>query len=265
MLKISLLSSLFLVSTLCVNAEWQKTIKPFEPGEHPAIKPTKLTYEMSWNGAIKSGIMVIELGKKDDRYPHAFIAHMYGRSTGAAAVVFPYSFTYTSFSTLKQHKPILFVSKEDDDGEIINTKNTYKDSKVIHKSSTKIPSKNQVKTKDKTFDFGTVHDSVTCFMYLRSMPLKNGDVINLCLFPFTSPYYANITVLGREAHNGTQCIKLDIKLRKIDDKTLQLKEYNKLKKATMWISDDKQRLPMELRTEVFVGDVRSVLTKSEAL
>ena len=46
---------------------------------------------------------------------------------------------------------------------------------------------------------------------------------------------------------------------------MELKEYKKLKRATMWISDDEERLPVELRTEVFVGDVRSVLTKKEAM
>lgn len=265
MLKFSLYSALLLTSALTAKGEWQKTIKPFQPGDHPSIQPVKLTYEMSWNGAIKSGVMVIEIGKKDERYPNAFITHMYGRSAGAAAVVFPYTFTYTSFSTMKQHKPVLFVAKENDDGEVIDTKNVYKNSKVEHTSSTLIPSTKQVKTKNQTFAFDPVHDSVTCFLYIRSQPLKDGDVINMCLFPFTSPYYANISVQGREEHNGIKCIKLDVRLNKIDDKTLKLKEYKKLKRATMWISDDKERLPVELRTEVFVGDVRSILTKKEAM
>ena len=169
-MKCRILSSLLLISSItCSQAEWQESVQAFKPGSHPNIKPVKLTYEMSWNGAIKSGTMVIELGKKDERYPRAFISHMYGRSTGAAAAIFPYSFTYTSFSTLKQHKPVLFVAKENDDGEIIDTKNSYKSSKVIHRSSTTIPSSKKVKTKDKTFDFKTVHDSVTCYLYLRSL------------------------------------------------------------------------------------------------
>jgi hypothetical protein len=32
-----------------------------------------------------------------------------------------------------------------------------------------------------------------------------------------------------------------------------------MKKATMWISDDNERLPIEFRIDAFIGDVRAVL------
>jgi hypothetical protein len=44
-----------------------------------------------------------------------------------------------------------------------------------------------------------------------------------------------------------------------------LKSYNKLKKATLWISDDADRIMIELRSEVFIGDVRAVLIKQSPL
>jgi hypothetical protein len=30
--------------------------------------------------------------------------------------------------------------------------------------------------------------------------------------------------------------------------------------ATLWLSDDEDRIPVELRAAVFIGDVRAVLT-----
>jgi len=77
--------------------------------------------------------------------------------------------------------------------------------------------------------------------------------------------FSEITVLGREQHNGRACIKLDVKLNKINKKTLKLEDYSKLKKATLWISDDADRVLIELRSKVFIGDVRMVLAKQSAL
>jgi len=37
--------------------------------------------------------------------------------------------------------------------------------------------------------------------------------------------------------------------------------YKKLKKpVTLWLSDDADRVPLELRAAVYIGDVRAVLT-----
>jgi hypothetical protein len=33
----------------------------------------------------------------------------------------------------------------------------------------------------------------------------------------------------------------------------------------MWLSDDRERLPVELRTEVFIGDVRAILVGKKYL
>ncbi len=46
---------------------------------------------------------------------------------------------------------------------------------------------------------------------------------------------------------------------------MHLKIYTKLKKTTLWISDDVDRIMVELRTQVFIGDVRAVLKKQSGL
>ncbi len=50
-------------------------------------------------------------------------------------------------------------------------------------------------------------------------------------------------------------------MRKIDRATHELQPYKKLKKpGTIWLSDDAERIPLELRAAVYIGDVRAVLT-----
>lgn len=220
---------------------------------------------MSWNGAVKAGVMVMELGKKDPRYPNAFISHINGHSTGFARKLFPYTFTFTSFAT-KAYKPILFVSHEKDEKEIVDIKNSYKSPGAIHHSSTNRFGNKKLIENDYKFAAPQIHDAITAMLYVRGQPLKNGTTTNLCILPFSSPYYANITVLGRETHNGKKAIKLSVKLQKIEETNNNLKQYKKLKKpALMWISDDAQRILLELRSEVFIGDVRAVLTKQQNL
>ena len=48
-------------------------------------------------------------------------------------------------------------------------------------------------------------------------------------------------------------------------KDLSLKPYKKMKTSTLWISDDEDRIPLELRVDAFIGDVRMTLTEQRPL
>ena len=86
----------------------------------------------------------------------------------------------------------------------------------------------------------------------------------MVLHPFASAYLARVKVLRRESHRGLNCLKMDLKLNKIGQEG-KLLEYDKMKKATLWLSDDNERLPIEIRSEVFIGDVRAILVGKKYL
>jgi hypothetical protein len=96
------------------------------------------------------------------------------------------------------------------------------------------------------------------------MPLKKGQTVVMPFHPVATPYLAKVKVLGREVHRGRKCIKLDVGLQKINP-DLTLKEYKKLKTATVWLSDDQWRVPVEVSAKVFVGHVKILLTKHQNL
>lgn len=246
-------------------ADWKEDILPYTDGKYSPFPSTRLDYLLSWNGAINSGKLTIELGKKDKRYPKVFLSHSYGRSTGPAYALFPYTFTFTSFAQRETHRPLVFVADEEDRKETIHTKNGYKSPGIRHFSETIDTKDGQKHIKNHSFAATAVHDPITAMLAIRSQPLANGDVEHLCCHPFASPYLITITVQGREEHLGYACIKLDVQIQKIDKKSGQLKNYKKLKKATMWISDDNLRIPIELRSKVFIGDVRATLVKQTPL
>lgn len=260
------LTSIILTGTQAnADTTWMKKVEPFNQGTHPKLKPTKLEYEMSWKGTVKAGSLIFEFNKKDKRYKGINITQAYGRSLNLAYGLFPYHFSMTSFTKDTTNKPLLFVADEKDKREKVKTTNTFKSTGVMH-AATETDIRTNVETKrDHLFKFPNAHDPLSAIQYIRVQPLKDGEKIYLCLHPFKSPMFSEITVLGREIHNGKACIKLDVKLQKIDKDTMHLQAYTKLKKATLWISDDADRILMELRSKVFIGDVRAVLTNQTPL
>jgi hypothetical protein len=59
-------------------------------------------------------------------------------------------------------------------------------------------------------------------------------------------------------------IRLGVKIRKIN-KDLTLKDYKKLKAATLWVSEDEYRLPLEIRADIFIGYVAATLVERDFL
>lgn len=258
--KIAALLAVLVLAPLPASA-WKKSVNSGAPGPHLKIRPVSLSFQMSWNGALNSGRANIILGRPDKRYPNYFIAQTYGSSGGVAKALFPYTYNFTSFLSKNDYTPRLFHGTERDAKEAKVTTNRYgrkfssKEITTVHKK----PGKPITRISAFKYTGSTVYDLLSSVLYIRSLPLKTGDETVLVTHPFGSPYLARIKVLGREVHNGRNCIKLDLQLQKINSTTGKLMVYKKMKKATMWISDDKERLPIEFRVDAFIGDVRAVL------
>ena len=95
-------------------------------------------------------------------------------------------------------------------------------------------------------------------LYLRSQPLKQGSVYHLAVYPATNAYLATVTVAGREkisVRAGTyNAIKLDLQLKRIG-KNLELEPHKKFRRATIWVSDNAERIILRIEAQVFVGTV----------
>ena len=56
-------------------------------------------------------------------------------------------------------------------------------------------------------------------------------------------------------HAGTyNAIKLDLQLKRIG-KHLELEPHRKFRRATIWVSDDAERLLLRIEAQIFVGTV----------
>ena len=113
--------------------------------------------------------------------------------------------------------------------------------------------------KPKSFSFaGGVFDMHSALLYLRSQALREGDVYRVVVYPATNPYLATLTVSARETITvgaGTYpAIKLDVQLSKIG-KELELEPHKKFRRASVWLSDDPDRLLLRIEASIFVGKV----------
>ncbi|OYW70890.1 MAG: hypothetical protein B7Z37_29345 [Verrucomicrobia bacterium 12-59-8] len=117
--------------------------------------------------------------------------------------------------------------------------------------------------------YGPMDDILSLILYLRSQDLTNGRKYTRVVQPWDTPYMTTFEVLGREslsyAGEKRPCIKLGLQIRKIDRTTLTLSAYKKMKTATIWVSDDELRLPIEMHASVFVGYMFAKLTGFELL
>ena len=112
------------------------------------------------------------------------------------------------------------------------------------------------------FELAGVFDLYSALLYLRSQPLEDQNVLRIVVYPATSAYLATVTVAGHERFTGPtgsyDSIKLDLQLNKIS-KSRELEPHKKFRRATVWLSDDSDRLLLKIQAQIFVGTVLAEL------
>lgn len=130
---------------------------------------------------------------------------------------------------------------------------------------TETPGKNSG-PKIRRFDSPHLFDLLSALLYLRSQPLQERSVQRVVVYPATSAYLVTVTVQGRERLTvpaGTyNAIKLDLQLSKIG-KNRELEPHRKFRRATVWMSDDPDRLLLKIEAQIFVGSVFAELQSVE--
>jgi hypothetical protein len=238
--------------------EWQKELGPTTPGNYAPLPPGKLDFELSWKGMLNSGKVGFDIGRSGAHKPGVFVIQSTGQSMGPGGAVFPYRGNCWSEINTHSLRPRVLTATETKRGEQIETKNRFFSNRVAFQETTTEKKKQRVESH--VFAQNPVYDIGSAILFIRSQKLDEGDEINLMLHPYSSPYLLKSKVLGKEKLDGSDCIKLSLVLFKIDPQTFKLKAYKKMKEpALLWFSDDHLRLPVEIRSKVFIGDVRATL------
>ena len=256
----SILMALLLTPSIHAAPAWQAELTSPAPGAFAKLAPTVLDFQVSWNGAINAGSIRMEFAPPDVKKAGTFIVRASAASHGAAAVLFAYQTNFWSEIASTSLRPRYFHAVETDQKESVTTTVRHANSRVESVEVTKQHNTGKSHQTDRSFGFTPVFDIFSAMLHVRSQSLATGDHVTLVIHPFDTPYLLRVRVLGRELHNGRNSIRLTLGLRKIDRTTLELKPYKKLKQdATLWLGDDADRIPIELRAAAFIGEVRATL------
>lgn len=254
-----LLSALFLTATALAEPDWASTLTQTTPGllKVPACV---LDFELGWNNSIKAGTARVTVQEAGESY---WRATAQASSTGFARTLWTYDCTMSSIIRRDTLHPIFMQHSETDRSETCRYRVSFQPKRVITES-TILPKEGAASTSTFVCGFSPVEDLLSIILFVRGLPLANGESVTRVVQPWDKPYLTTFEVLGREnlevEGKSKPCIKLAVKIRKIDRDSLTLSSYKKMKTATIWVSDDEERLPVEMRAEIFVGFMSCRLT-----
>jgi hypothetical protein len=253
--------------------EWWHRITFDGEAMHGLDRGVKMAFNLSWNGIIKAGELEVDIGAAGGASDPGMVeAAAVGRSTGLARALWEYDFELRSVANLEDRRPDHLKFQEQDSKEVVTVETSFLADRARY-IRTRVSKKKgdngggAPDSKSFTIPIPRMHDIASAIFFLRSLNLDVGDESTVMIVPYDSAYLVTFRVLEREVHKTkigkVPAIKVDVQIKKIHRKTMELEEHKKFKKGTIWVSDDEYRLPLEIRAAIFVGDVRATLKARE--
>ena len=257
--------ALLLACSLPAFADWKDEVTPAKLGPKPKIVPQEFEYRLSWKGMVDAGKLTFTFGKPDPKHPSDFMVRVSGGSTGLASKLYHSKVSMISRLDPATLRPRVCIGVQDEGDEVNSTRSTWTGPLITSEQTITIAKNGKSATTKSEYRFTPVYDICAAMLHVRSQKLDTGDKLVMPILPYNRPYLLRIEVLGREQFAGRDTIKLSVGLQKIDPATQTLLHYKKFKSATLWLSDDANRIPVEIRSEVFIGDVRMTLAADRKL
>ena len=233
---------------------WQSSLSKDPPGSFPPPRSLHANYVFGWSGITAATAEVQFTRLAGDRVQ----LQGTGRTVSLARALWKYDVTYRAVGNNATMRPGETHQTDAYRAKKITTDLTFSGNSV-RRSRTETPAPSPAgKNKPKDFTFPNLFDLQTAMLYVRSQPLQKGSSYRVVVYPSTSAYLATATVIGRErisVRSGTyNAIKMDLQLKRIG-KRMNLEPHRKFRRATIWISDDTDRMVLRIEAQVFVGTV----------
>lgn len=253
---------IFAVLTLSAAAafgDWQNQLTPTVPGGFPLPRPVQTTYRGGW-----TAFSAADLNANFFRKADLMQLEVKGGTFGFVRTLWRLDVTHTARARAATLLPIDLNQTEFYSGKTTRTVLTFTPTGVTKFRESKPD--DQTPPRRKRSDYPNLFDLHSAFLFVRSQPLRNGDVLNIVVYPATAPYLATLRVLGREnvqvKAGRYPAIKLELKLQRINSK-LTLEPHAKFKRAVAWLSDDSDRMLLKVQADIFVGNIWAELTSAK--
>jgi len=248
-----LLITLGLLSLKAHAANWQASLSKDPPGDFPEPRPLRANYVFGWSGITAATAEVHFTQPGEDR----FQLEGTGRTVGLVRALWRLDLNYRAIADANTLRPVEVNQVESYRWKKLTTHLTFTSSgvrRVRTDSQATSPGSNT----PKDFNFSNLYDLHAAMLYLRSQPLHDRSVYRIVVYPATSAYLATVSVVGREKISvragSYNAIKCDLRLNRIG-KNLELQPHRKFRRASIWVSDDSDRVLLRAEAQIFVGSV----------
>jgi len=239
----------FCSSSLAEN--WEATLSKDPIGNFQELRPLRASYRFGWSG-LTAATGDVRFTKPSE---NKFQLDGTGRTIGFVRALWKLDVSYQAIASAETLRPIETEQIENYRSKKIVTHLTFTNNGVTR---ARTEGKGAAEAKTRQYNFPNLFDLFSAMLYLRSQPLKDRNVYRVVAYPATNAYLATVTVIGREkisVHAGSyNAIKLDLQLKRVG-KHRQLEPHRKFRRATIWVSDDAERLLLRIEAQVFVGTV----------
>jgi len=230
---------------------WEKTVTPLPRGDFPNPRPLVATYNFGWNNIVAATGEV-----KFDQHDGRFQLLADGGTIGIVRTLWKFDVHHRALADVATLDPITVHQVDITRRKTVTTDLTFKANGV---ERIRTDTKSNQTAKPKTFNFPEeIFDLHSALLRLRSQALHDGAVYRLVVYPSNSPYLATITVSDHSpvtiATGTYQSIKFDLQLNKIT-KDGELAPHKKFRRASIWVSDNSDRLLLRVEASIFVGTV----------
>lgn len=239
---------------LISSVTWaQVANQAFEKGEW-------LRYRISYSNFFNAGNATLQIKETTYNGKEVYNVIGKGKTTGVISWFFKVKDHYESFFDKDKLLPYRFIRDINEGGYTKNKEILF--DHTSHKALVKDFEKNTQNNYD--FEQG-VQDMISTLYYLRSMDisgLKKGDEISLKMFFDEKNYTFKLKFLGRETINTKFGKVATAKFRPYVQSGRVFKEEESL---TVWVSDDKNKIPLLIKASLAVGSLRADLDAYKGL
>lgn len=233
-------------------ADWQSTLTSEPPGNFPALRPLRASYRFGWAG------LTAATGEIHFTTPSEanFQLDGTGQTIGFVRALWKLDVNLRAVANSKTLRPIETQQTENYRKKKLVTRLSFTNKGVARARTESRDGSTATKTRQ--FNFTDLFDLHSALLYLRSQPLTDRSIHRVVVYASTNAYLATVTVVGRDqvsVHAGTyKAIKVDLQLNRIG-KHFELQPHRKFRRATIWISDDRDRILLRIEAQIFVGTV----------
>ena len=212
-------------------------------------------------GFINAGIATLELKDATHNGKTVFHAKGLGTTTGVSKMFFKVHDDYQSYFDKSTGQPYRFIRKINEGGY-----NRNQEGFINYSNNTVLLKDHKNKTEQTLNVHSKIQDVISSFYYLRNHEkldnMKVGETIQIDMFFDDEIFKFKLKFMGYE--------KIKTKFGTIN--TMKFRPYvqsgrvfNEQESLTMWVSNDKNRIPLKIQASLLVGSLKAELIQYKNL